>query len=185
MKNILALLTMVSFTALAAEESNTQKLDNLLVKGKEDGKNVMVIIRGKAPVVDSKDARTQMNNELRKLFSEARNGKIPRSEVGKRMRDVRAKYDSKHSLQLDLSFLNSDVFKKYKENNLLSLNIVANNANDLPDKIKNNFKVKSIPTVILVNKEGKVVHRLVSGKRGSKRVPAPYIVSEYKLLESK
>ncbi len=175
---------MVSFAAIAAEESNTQKLDNILSKGKEDSKNVMIVVTGKpqtGKVVD----RKKMNDELRELFAKGRNGSIKRNELVKKMREVRSKYSNKHEVQLDLSFLKSDSFKEYKKDNLLSLNIVVDNVKDLPDKIKNNFEVKSIPTVILVNKDSKVVHRLVSGKRGSKRIPTAYIIGEYKLINSK
>jgi len=154
MKNILAILTMVSFSALAAEESDTQKLDNVLDKSKETGKNVMVIVS---------NGETTKREDIRKAF---RNGNVN---------------------FVNMLFMNTKEFKDYQKEYLLVIKFNVNDIKDLPEKVKNDFKVKSIPSVILV-KNGKVVHRLgetKSVKQGVRPLGRHKVIHQYKWFDDR
>ena len=134
MRNILAILMMVSFAASAAQESNTEKLNKALATGVSTGKNVLIVSNKITKESPNKEKdREKMNLEMRKLFAEIRTNKDAANKIKKLRNDFNSKY------RYDLSFLNEPSFKEYADKNLVVVNINVGDAKDLPNKLKNDL----------------------------------------------
>ena len=172
MRNILAILMMVSFAASAAQESNTEKLNKALATGVSTGKNVLIVSNKITKESPNKEKdREKMNLEMRKLFAEIRTNRSDRSTDNK-IKKLRNDFNSKY--RYDISFLNKPSFKEYAAKNLVVVNINVGDVKDLPNKLKNDFKVRDIPSVILVN-GNVVVFRMQSVARRGRVLPPAWV----------
>jgi thiol-disulfide isomerase/thioredoxin/uncharacterized protein YoaH (UPF0181 family) len=178
MRNILAILMMVSFAASAAQESNTEKLNKALATGVSTGKNVLIVSNKITKESPNKEKdREKMNLEMRKLFAEIRTNRSDRSTDNK-IKKLRNDFNSKY--RYDISFLNKPSFKEYAAKNLVVVNINVGDVKDLPNKLKDDFRVRNLPSVILVKKD-KVVHRMrsMAGQGRGITTPAWVFISLY------